>query len=155
MPRSKSLAVFLSLAILALVNVVDLSIMPATAGEGDGGRRCTIFSLKGKYGYSYQGTVDGFGGVAAVGPISFDGAGNTSATYSVNLGGTNFQGSFTGAYIVSPDCTGTVRIDLPILGTSSHGRFVLVDGGKEAFFMGIDDGVTVTGVAKRIGPAAP
>jgi hypothetical protein len=149
MSRSKFIPVF-ALAALALMNT-----LPASAGDGEVGKRCTLSSLRGKYGYSYQGTVEGFGGVAAVGPINFDGAGNTSATYSVNLGGTNFQGSFTGAYTVNPDCTGTVRIDLPLLGTSSHGRFVIVDGGREAFFMGIDDGVTVTGVAKRIGSAAP
>jgi len=151
MSRSKFIAV---LALAALLFV--LSASPTSAGDGEvSAKRCALFSLRGKYGYSYQGTVEGFGGVAAVGPINFDGAGNTSATYSVNLGGTNFQGSFTGAYTVNPDCTGTVRIDLPLLGTSSHGRFVIVDGGREAFFMGIDDGVTVTGVAKRIGSTAP
>ena len=153
MQRSKPIAACASLAVAALVLVLS-----ATSTHGDdagGGKRCTLLSLRGRYGYTYQGTVDGFGGVAAVGPINFDGAGNTSATYSVNLGGTNFQGSFTGAYTVNPDCTGTVRIDLPLLGTSSHGRFVIVDGGKEAFFMGIDDGVTVTGDAKRISAAVP
>jgi hypothetical protein len=153
MQRSTSIAVFCSFAVTALL--LTLSSSSAPADDGVGGKRCTLLSLRGRYGYTYQGTVEGFGGVAAVGPINFDGAGNTSATYSVNLGGTNFQGSFTGAYTVNPDCTGTVRIDLPLLGTSSHGRFVIVDGGKEAFFMGIDDGITVTGDAKRISPAIP
>ena len=112
-------------------------------------RKCTLTSLKGCYGYSYTGTVEGFGGIAAVGPINFDGEGNTSATYSVNLGGTNFQGSFTGTYTVGEDCTGTITIDLPLLGTSSNGRFVIVESGRQAFFMGTDPGATVTGVATR------
>jgi hypothetical protein len=89
-----------TLALAALL--FALSTLPASAGDGEVGKRCTLSSLRGKYGYSYQGTVEGFGSVAAVGPINFDGAGNTSATYSVNLGGTNFQGSFAGAYTVNP-----------------------------------------------------
>src|SRR6476659_2753059 len=55
-------------------------------------RKCALKSLKGCYGYSYTGTVSGSGSIAAVGPINFDGEGNTSATYSVNSGGMNFQG---------------------------------------------------------------
>jgi hypothetical protein len=113
-------------------------------------RRCTLNSLKGCYGYSYTGTVQGFGSIAAVGPINFDGDGNTSATYSVNLGGTNFQGSFTGTYTVNEDCTGTITINLPLLGKSSNGRFVIVEEGKEAPFMGTDPGVTVTGIARKL-----
>lgn len=113
-------------------------------------RRCTEASLKGQFGYSYSGKVQGFGEVAAVGPIDFDGSGNTSATYSVNLGGSNFLGSFTGTYTVSDDCTGTITLSLPLLGVSSHGRFIIVNKGKDAFFMGTDDGVTVTGVARKL-----
>lgn len=118
--------------------------------DGAGCRKCTLSSLKGCYGYSYTGGVQGFGSIAAVGPINFDGEGNTSATYSVNLGGANFQGSFTGTYTVNEDCTGTITINLPLLGISSNGRFVVVDGGKEAPFMGTDTGVTVTGIAKKL-----
>lgn len=118
--------------------------------DNAGCRRCTLASLKGCYGYSYTGTVLGFGSIAAVGPINFDGEGNTSATYSVNLGGTNVQGSFTGTYTVNEDCTGTIKINLPLLGISSNGRFVIVEEGKEAPFMGTDPGVTVTGVAKKL-----
>ncbi len=118
--------------------------------DSDGCKRCTLASLRGCYGYSYTGTVDGFGSIAAVGPINFDGAGNASATYSVNLGGRNFQGSFTGTYSVNADCTGSITLNLPVLGVSSNGRFVIVDNGKEAPFMGTDPGVTVVGVAKRL-----
>ncbi len=122
---------------------------PFDVPRGDPGKHCSLVSLKGSYGYEYSGSVEGFGGVAAVGPIDFDGDGNTSATYSVNLGGVNFQGSFTGTYTVADDCTGTVVIDLPLLHTSSNGRFVIVENGQQAFFMGTDPGITVTGVAKR------
>jgi len=144
----------------ALLCVTAAAMLPAGANARHGGpafdlphpeagKKCSLVTLKGSYGYSYTGTVEGFGGVAAVGPIEFDGNGNTSATYSVNLGGTNFQGSFTGTYTVADDCTGSIIIDLPLLHTSSNGRFVIVANGQEAFFMGVDPGITVTGVAKR------
>jgi hypothetical protein len=123
---------------------------PGDRGDNAGRKRCNLSSLKGAYGYTYTGAVKGFGTIAAVGPISFDGDGNTSATYSVNLGGTNFQGSFTGTYTINDDCTGSITINLPVLGVSSSGRFVVVDDGGEAPFMGTDPGVTVTGVAKRL-----
>ena len=112
-------------------------------------KKCSLKSLKGCYGYSYTGT-SGSGPIAAVGPINFDGDGNTSATYSVNSNGMNFQGSFTGTYTVNEDCTGAVTIHLPVLGISSNGRFVIVEEGKEALFMGTDAGVTVTGVARKL-----
>jgi hypothetical protein len=126
------------------------NVEPNDRREDPGCRRCTLASLNGCYGYSYTGSVDGVGPVAAVGPINFDGAGNTSATYSVNVNGTNFQGSFTGTYTVNRDCTGNVTINLPRLGISSNGRFVIVGHGLEAPFMGTDSGVTVTGVAKKL-----
>jgi len=118
--------------------------------EDENCRKCSLKSLKGCYGYSYTGNVSGSGPIAAVGPINFDGEGNTSATYSVNSGGMNFQGSFTGTYTVNEDCTGAVTIHLPVLGISSNGRFVIVEEGKEALFMGTDPGVTVTGVARKL-----
>ena len=128
------------------------SLFPAAQAQERGSctRSCTLASLRGCYGYSYDGTVRGFGRVAAVGPINFDGTGNTSATYSVNLGGTHFEGSFTGTYTVAEDCSGTITINLPLLGTSSTGRFVILDNGREAPFMGTDPGIEVTGVAKKL-----
>ena len=159
-PRAAGLAVF-----LAAISVCGLlvaqsgdtghqnafsNIEPNNRREDPSCRKCTLASLNGCYGYSYTGNVEGIGPVAAVGPINFDGAGNTSATYSVNVNGTNFQGSFTGTYTVNRDCTGNVTINLPRLGISSNGRFVIVEHGAEAPFMGTDPGVTVTGVAKKL-----
>jgi hypothetical protein len=142
---------------MALSLAVFLATLPASSATPDetiqaeaSAGRCTRASLKGKFGYSYSGTVRGFGAIAAVGPIDFDGNGNTSATYSVNLDGSNFLGSFTGTYTVNDDCTGSITIDLPMLGTSSNGRFVIINKGKDAFFMGTDEGVTVTGVARKL-----
>jgi len=110
---------------------------------------CSVRTMKGTHGYSYGGTVMG-SSIAAAGPITFDGAGNLSAMYDVNLGGTPFHGSFTGTYAVNADCTGTVTLQLPLLGISSHGSFVIVDNGKRTYFVGTDSGVTVTGETTRL-----
>jgi hypothetical protein len=105
--------------------------------------------MKGGHGYSYSGAVMG-SAIAAVGPINFDGQGNLSATYDVNLGGTPFQGSFTGTYTVNANCTGTVTLHLPLLGITTNGSFVIVNNGQETFFTGTDPGITITGATKKL-----
>ncbi len=112
-------------------------------------RTCSPGSMQGTHGYSYSGTVMG-SNIAAVGPITFDGDGNLSATYNVSLGGKIFQGAFTGTYTVNADCTGTATLHLPVLGISTNGSFVIVNSGKETFFTGTDTGVTVTGGTKKL-----
>ena len=113
-------------------------------------RRCSLRTMEGTHGYSYSGTVFGAGLIAAAGPITFDGEGNLSATYSVSLNGKPFEGAFTGTYTVDADCTGTVTLHLPLLGLTSKGSFVIVNQGRETFFTGTDPGVTITGVTKKL-----
>jgi hypothetical protein len=87
--------------------------------------------------------------ITATGPITFDGRGSLFATYNVNLGGMPFTGQFIGTYTVEDDCTGTVTLQLPRLGISTNGSFVIVNDGQETFFTGTDDGVAITGVTKK------
>ena len=104
--------------------------------------------MKGTHGYSYHGTVMGKA-ITAAGPITFDGRGSLFATYNVNLGGVPFKGRFIGTYTVDDDCTGTVTLQLPLLGLSTNGSFVIVNNGQETFFTGTDNGVAITGVTKK------
>src|SRR5438093_65036 len=71
-------------------------------------RRCSLQTMEGTHGYSYNGIVFGAGAIAATGLITFDGGGNLSASYTVSLNGKPFVGAFTGTYTVDADCTGTV-----------------------------------------------
>lgn len=112
-------------------------------------RPCSPRTMKGTHGYSYHGTVLGKA-ITATGPITFDGRGSLFATYDVNLGGTPFQGRFIGTYTVNDDCTGTVTLQLPLLGLSTNGSFVIVNEGQETFFTGTDDGIAITGVTKKL-----
>lgn len=112
-------------------------------------KTCSPRTMKGTHGYSYHGTVMGKA-ITAAGPITFDGRGSLFATYNVNLGGMPFQGRFIGTYTVNDDCTGTVTLQLPLLGISTNGSFVIVNDGRETFFTGTDNGIAITGVTKKL-----
>ena len=113
-------------------------------------RRCSLRTMEGTHGYSYNGLVFGAGAIATAGPITFDGEGHLSATYTVSLNGKPFEGAFTGTYTVDADCTGTVTLHLPLLRLTAKGNFVIVNQGRETFFTGTDPGVTITGFTKRL-----
>ncbi|MFN0122628.1 MAG: hypothetical protein ACKV2V_19190, partial [Blastocatellia bacterium] len=106
-------------------------------------------TMEGRHGYAYDGILMG-APIATAGPIQFDGYGNLSATYQVSIGGMPFSGTFTGTYTVNEDCTGTATLHLPKLGATANGSFVIVNEGKETFFTGTDQGVTIRGVTKKI-----
>jgi hypothetical protein len=86
--------------------------------------KCSNASLKGAYAFSSQGFTEvtpdissaGFVPWAEAGLVVYDGHGNApSGRFTVNTttaNGGNFQGTFTGTYIVNGDCTGTLQIDL-------------------------------------------
>ena len=119
------------------------------AHEQGRAKPCSPRTMKGTHGYSYHGTVMGKA-ITAAGPITFDGRGSLFATYNVNLGGVPFKGRFIGTYTVDDDCTGTVTLQLPLLGLSTNGSFVIVNEGKETFFTGTDNGVAITGETKKL-----
>ena len=149
---TRAVIVAAGLLILWLISAISTERVVPKAHAQDSETRsrvCSLGTMKGTHGYSYSGTVMG-SSIAATGPITFDGAGNLSATYNVNLGGTPFQGAFAGTYAVNADCTGTVTLQLPSLGISSNGSFVIVNNGKETFFTGTDPGITVTGETKKL-----
>ena len=99
--------------------------------------------------FTYSGTILGLGPIAASGPIHFDGRGNLSASYSTNVNGIQFRGTFVGTYTVEADGSGSVTLQLPRLGIQSHGDFVLVDDGRGTFFSCTDTGFSITGETRR------
>ena len=119
--------------------------------ENDSQRRnksCSPRTMRGTHGYSYQGTVMGKA-ITAAGPITFDGRGSLRATYNSSLAGIPFSGRAIGTYIVNDDCTGTLRLQFPALGVSANGSFVIVNEGKETFFLSTDENIAVIGVTKK------
>ena len=139
-------AVFSKAPNLPAVQAQEVS--SAQGGDRDRDRPCSPRTLKGAHGYSYQGTVLGKA-ITAAGPITFDGRGSLRATYNSSLAGIPFSGRAIGTYIVNDDCTGTLRLQFPALGVSANGSFVIVNEGKETFFLSTDENIAVIGVTKK------
>lgn len=164
-PAQTSTIVVAGLLIFWLVSGLRLDRSPAVVtpiihGQGAGNAQddpfdrartvyCSLATIKGTHGYSYSGTALG-ATITAVGLISFDGAGKLSYTYDANVGGMPFQGAPTGTYTVSADCAGTAALNLPTLGLTANGKFVIVSGGQETFFTGTDPGIAITGITKKL-----
>ena len=108
---------------------------------------CSNASLNGAYGFYNAGTVvpDATPRVV-VARASFDGKGNWSTTATVNTNGTVTHVLSLGTYEVNADCTGTI---FNIEGQGIQ-DFVLVDGGKEYYFIRTSPATLVLyGVAKK------
>ena len=104
-------------------------------------------SLKGSYGFYSTGTFAGTPRVA-LGRETYDGNGNYTNTVTINNNGTLIHINDSGHYTVNADCTGT------IFNTASGAtfQFVLVDGGKEIYFIiaSVPRSLIVYGVRKKI-----
>jgi hypothetical protein len=129
--------------------------MPIDGGGGPGGGQggqggFGLHSLHGRYGFTYSGSTQGLGPVASSGRIDFDGFGHVSAAYTTSVNGTAFTGTFTGSYSVQSNGTGSILVDLPLLGLQSRGDFVIVDHGDGTFFTSTDAGYSVTGSTRRM-----
>lgn len=105
MKFTKSFILLLALALLA----IPIAAQTNAASKGN----CSLATLKGAYGDFEEGTILAqFPGlpappypVVASGLVTYDGAGNVSATYTASFGGVILPGTATGTYTVNPDCT--------------------------------------------------
>lgn len=98
-------------------------------------RTCSNASLKGTYGLSFTGTVDGLGPGGALGTLTFDGDGHMRGSGTALIMGITRQGTVSGSYSVDPDCTGEASL-ISSGGLKAVGSFVIVGGGKEVMFIG-------------------
>jgi hypothetical protein len=137
---------FLSLASLATVGLFASDITAPWATPDP----CDLRVLRGAHGFSYSGSHTTLGAIASSGRIDFDGRGNCTADFTTSVGGRAFTGSFRGSYLVNPNGTGTILVDLPWLNTQGHGNFVIVDHGDGTFFTSVDSGYSVTGRTQRL-----
>jgi len=118
--------------------------VPAVHAQGG----CSVATLTGNYSFTATGATapsrSGRGKnnvpFAAVGVITFDGAGNFSDTYTVVLNGVASPASDVGTYTVNSDCSGTLT-DTTV---NMHANLAIVSGGSEVFGILTDRGFTVT-----------
>jgi hypothetical protein len=111
---------------------------------------CTEARLSGPYAYSRMGTVVGRGPAAANGVVTFDGHGQLTGTDTASMNGKITTRDFTGAYKVTPECTGTATFFF-----SDRERVTLalqlLAGAQAVQFIQTDAGTVITGVAKAQG----
>jgi hypothetical protein len=104
-------------------------------------------TLRGTYIVSGAGTAGG-APIAAVGEITWDGEGNTIATYTASLNGGIHKGvTVTGTYNINQDCTGSHTES-----DGSHYDFVAFPDGHGTTWISTDNGAVVTGTTVRLKP---
>jgi hypothetical protein len=124
---------------------------------------CTAATIKGSYGFRFDGFVGpsrrvavkigAFVPEAVAGEISFAATSSTGGTLtgseSGNFGGGVFQLTFPGTYTVNaPKCTGSLTRTL-FGGFTVADDFVIVKGGDEIEFASTTAGIVEEGVMKR------
>lgn len=114
--------------------------------------RCSSSTLKGAYAFVGQGTASGPLPLAHTGIVSADGNGNLSGKDTQNVDGTIIPTTFTGTYVVNPDCT-AVRNTSENTGTypPTHEFGVITGTGvnQEVWSMITDYGYVFVDKAKR------
>jgi hypothetical protein len=116
---------------------------------GQGAPACTNQSVQHVYAFRLTGTVNTQGDVAAVGTLSFDGAGGLTGVANLSVNGTIFSSlPLTGTYQINSDCTGSAKF-IP-QGKSTFNLYLLViAGGKTMMSLETDAGTIVAGELRQ------
>ena len=151
--------IFIGIAVLVLaVAVIAGSMIMAQvpADDDDGDRVFTNESIKGRWGFSAQGTVLPPAVpvptlAVAVGIVDFDGVGGCSITDTVNLGGTKIGPltTKTCTYSVNSNGTGTLSFAFPDDPGPTPVSFVIMDNMKEIRDIRTDQFAVAVGIFKR------
>ena len=128
----------------------------AQADKGPGSRKCSNRTLKGAYGIKFEGQKLGTGPIAgpiaSIARITLDGEGNFTTNEIGSLNGHLIQRTFSGPYTVNEDCTGFLDFSSNLTDPPhhAHGDFIIVDEGKEFFFVDSEEDWVANGIAKRL-----
>jgi hypothetical protein len=127
------------------------SAKTAQANEDSEGRKCSNRTLRGTYGVKAEGQSP-VGPFASASQFKFDGNGKFSAFEIGSLNGQIVERTIAGDYTVNSDCGGTITFPSEIVPGSphqAHGDIVLVDSGKEFYFIDHEEGWILNGVGKK------
>jgi hypothetical protein len=130
------------LASLAL-SIITLALAPQAFSA-----QCPLgnATLHGTYIVAGTGTIVGGGPVTVVGVNTWDGKGNTVATYTASVNGNIYTGvTVTGTYSVNPDCTGSSAES-----DGSHYNLVATPDGNSTTWIQTDTGTVVSGTETRL-----
>ena len=138
-----------NLLVACTLSVMTFAVAPQALRAA--GAQCPLGNgtKHGTYVVYGTGTVVGLGPLAAVGEITYDGRGNSTATYTASVNGTIHKDvTVTGTYTVNPDCTGSHSES-----DGSHYNFVVQPDGSMATWISTDAGTVLTGTEVRLRPA--
>jgi len=127
-----------------------MTFLMAPQGLQATGARCPLqnATLHGTYLVAGTGTIVGLGPISAVGEVTFDGQGNSTATYTASVNGTIHKGvTVTGTYAVNLDCTATHAES-----DGSHYSYVVTPDGNKVTWIETDPGVVISGTEIRLQP---
>ena len=135
-----ALAAAATLVFLPIMSKHDIPLSHAESG-------CTDSTLTGNYGFTFNGfqiqhgsrSVPFVGG----GVVTFDGAGNVSASFAASSNGTiSTNNTYAATYTVNSDCTGSMTAT-PGSGGDNF-ALVILGGGAEALGVDTSTGETLT-----------
>jgi len=130
--RSRFVAVFFLLIVSATWVYADERFKPA--------------SIKGDYGFTCTGTVNG-NPFAGIGQLNCDGRSTCSGAGTLNPNGVSLPWTFTGSYTLGGDGRGQVTYDQTVAGSPAgqlHIDFVVMKNGDELRGMPTESGFIVT-----------
>lgn len=118
--------------------------------QAQGTANCSNAGIKGTLGFHGGGwnVSKSLIPVAFVAQVKADGAGNVSGTQQGSFGGSIYSVSLSGTYMVNANCTGTITYTMSG-GSTSHGNFVLVNGGASLLSIQTDAGVIATAFTQK------
>jgi hypothetical protein len=141
--------------VLLLIAVLAAGVQ----ADNDNGRRCSIATLKGSYGYTITGTrpVPGsplqFEQIIGVGVRDYDGQGGFTQVDTTKgaSAGAAVDIPTSGTYSIEADCSGKIVLVIPGRPEPVEARFVVINKGKEIRWIVLSPASTmVSGHAVRI-----
>lgn len=112
--------------------------------------------LRGTFAYTSIGYITAppelAGPFGEIGAQVFDGTGGTTATATLSQNGNIVQVTVTGTYIVNPDCTGTMTLQVEPIDVPVHVSFVVDNGGDEFQAIETESGFVITRLGRRLFP---
>ena len=128
-----------------ICSVLALVVLVALVPTVHAAESCTAATLKGNYGFTFNGFFQNpkkNDPISGIGSVTFDGAGNASATVIASFNGSLSTFPWTGTYTLNSDCTGSLT-STPGSGLANF-SIVVVRGGTEVFGVDVDPGGTWT-----------
>jgi len=126
--------------------VMTLAVAPQALKASDAQCLLGNATLHGSYTVFGTGTIVGVGPLTALGVHTWDGQGNTVATFTASVNGNIFPDiTVTGTYSVNPDCTASLSES-----DGAHYNFVVSPDGNSATWIRTDAGTVLSGTEVRL-----